>query len=167
MSGPQAKQRLDSPGLVWEAGETPASAVFGDVYYSRGAGLAEKRHVFLDGNGLPEAWRGRARFTICELGFGTGLNFLATWRLWAETRDTGAVLHYLAVEGHPLTSAELGQCLAAWPELAPEREALLRVYAAPQPGFQRLHPAPGIVLTLLCGEAHAMLAALETPVNAW
>ena len=167
MSLPDAKQRLDPPGLHWEAGETPASARFGDVYYSRDGGLAEKSHVFLGGSGLPDAWRGREYFTVCELGFGTGLNFLLTWRLWEQTGAPGAVLHYLAAEAHPLTPDDLGRCLAVWPELTPQAEALMRVYPEPQAGYQRLHPAPGVVLTLLCGDAQAMLRAGEAPIDAW
>ncbi len=167
MSLPDAKQRLDAPALHWEADETPASARFGDVYYSRDGGLAEKSRVFLGGSGLPDAWCGRERFTVCELGFGTGLNFLLTWRLWAQTAAPGAVLHYLAVEGHPLTRRELGRCLAAWPELALQAAALAQVYPEPQAGFHRLHPAPGVVLTLLCGDAARMLQEAQAPIDAW
>ena len=166
MSLPDAKQRLGGPGLVWEDGQ-PASSRFGDVYYSRDGGLTEKSHVFIAGCGLPEAWRDRELFTVCELGFGTGLNFLLTWRLWEQTQPPHAVLHYLAVEGHPLAPQDLRRCLAAWPDLAPQAEALLGVYPTPRARFQRLHPASGVVLTLLCGDALAMLQAAETPVDAW
>ena len=161
-----AKQGIASAGLVWDEG-TPASSRFGDVYYSRGEGLAEKRHVFLAGCGLPEAWRGTASFTICELGFGTGLGFLATAGLWAETAAPGARLHYIAVEGHPLTPEELRRSLAPWAELSPQAEALLRVYPPPAPGFHRLHLAGRITLTLLCGDAAAMLSQAAVSVDAW
>jgi tRNA 5-methylaminomethyl-2-thiouridine biosynthesis bifunctional protein len=73
---------LPAPGLTWQPGHTPAAERFGDIYYSREGGLAESRHVFLAGNDLPRAWHGREFFVICELGFGTGLNFLAAWELW-------------------------------------------------------------------------------------
>ena len=164
MSPPDAKQR---PDLVFEEDGTPASSRFGDVYFSRGVGRAEKEYVFLDGCGLPDAWRGRPTFTVCELGFGTGLTFLATARRWAQTRAPEAVLHYLAVEGHPLTRETLRECLRAWPELAVQAEALLRVYPAPQPGFHRLFPAEGVVLTLMYGEVTTVLGRLEATVDAW
>lgn len=165
MSPPSAKD-LTPPGLVWDEG-TPSSARFGDVYYSRGEGLAEKRHVFLAGCGLPDAWRGRTSFTICEVGFGTGLSFLATCRLWAETAAPHARLNYLAVEGHPLQPEELRRCLAPWPALSADAEALLRVYPAPSRGFHRLRLGGGIVLTLLCGDAAEMLSQAEAAVDAW
>ena len=164
---------LPSPGLVWQPGPTPFATLFGDVYFSREGGLAETEHVFLNGCGLPDAWQGLDAFTIGELGFGTGLNFLATWDLWRRTRPPGARLHYVAVEGCPLTRAELAQCLETWPALRPLAEGLLRVYPEPQPGFHRLFPcgthgAPSDVhLTLLYGEVGHVLGQLEADVNAW
>ena len=38
--------------LRWEDGDVPVSERFDDPYYSRADGLAESRHVFLDGNDL-------------------------------------------------------------------------------------------------------------------
>ncbi|RZL32833.1 MAG: bifunctional tRNA (5-methylaminomethyl-2-thiouridine)(34)-methyltransferase MnmD/FAD-dependent 5-carboxymethylaminomethyl-2-thiouridine(34) oxidoreductase MnmC, partial [Rubrivivax sp.] len=57
----------------------PASPLFDDIYHSRAGALAQARHVFVAGNGLPERWRGRGRFVVLETGFGLGNNFLATW----------------------------------------------------------------------------------------
>ena len=63
---------------------TPYSEQFGDVYHNANGGIPKKRHVFLAGNGLPERWRGRERFTILETGFGFGLSFLVAWRAWRD-----------------------------------------------------------------------------------
>jgi tRNA U34 5-methylaminomethyl-2-thiouridine-forming methyltransferase MnmC len=68
--------------LEWIEGDMPYSPAFGDHFYCRQDGRAECGHVFLAGNGLPERWRQGRRFTIGELGFGTGLNFCETWRVW-------------------------------------------------------------------------------------
>ena len=56
------------------------SAAYGDVYHSRADALGQAEQVFLRGNDLPRRWQGRSRFTVCETGFGLGLNFLALWR---------------------------------------------------------------------------------------
>jgi tRNA 5-methylaminomethyl-2-thiouridine biosynthesis bifunctional protein len=67
---------------------------------------AQARAVFLAGNGLPERFTLRVGpFTVLELGFGTGLNFLETWRAW---RGAGARcdLRYIGIDAHPLTRAE-------------------------------------------------------------
>ena len=86
---------------------TPVSQAFGDVYFSRDGGVDETMHVFLRGNGLPERWAGRGRFTIGELGFGTGLNFLVAWKKWKETAPVGATLHYISIEKFPFKVADL------------------------------------------------------------
>ena len=77
-----------------------------------GGALGQAEHVFLRGNGLPERWRGRDAFTVCETGFGLGLNFLALWRAWRDDPARSAVLHVLAVEGHPFALADLAALLA-------------------------------------------------------
>lgn len=57
--------------IVWRNERTPASARFGDVYFSAEDGVAESRHVFLDGIGAPDSWRNQALTTLGETGFGT------------------------------------------------------------------------------------------------
>lgn len=173
MTAEENGRALPSPGLGWERGHTPTAGRFGDIYYSRDGGLAQSRHVFLGGNEFPRAWQSASRFCIGELGFGTGLNFLATWDLWRKTRAPCSRLHYISVEGFPLTGAELNECLAPWEELAPLARALRDVYPEPQRGFHRVFPALNgtvrgeVVLTLLYGDAVAMLAQLEARVDAW
>ncbi len=103
------------PNLRWEDG-VPVSAEFDDPYYSRVDGLSETRHVFLDGNDLPARWEGRDHFHIAELGFGTGLNFCATWQAWEKSGATGQ-LAFTSFELNPLDSQAIGEALAAWPEL--------------------------------------------------
>ena len=66
-----------SPHLHWDSDGLPRSSLFDDVYFSKDGGLQESEAVFLQGCGLPEAWAGRERFTLAELGFGTGLNIAA------------------------------------------------------------------------------------------
>jgi len=61
--------------LTWRQtaqGDVPISTQFDDPYYSLDNGLAETRHVFLDGNALPARFGDHLH--IAELGFGTGLN---------------------------------------------------------------------------------------------
>ena len=68
----------------------PRSSQFDDVYFSVDDGLAETRHVFMQGNDLPHFWQekgaaGAQDFVIAETGFGTGLNFLCAWKEFCET----------------------------------------------------------------------------------
>ncbi len=141
------------------ADATPVSSAFGDVYFSRGGGVAETEHVFLKGNGLPERWAGVSRFTIAELGFGTGLNFLVTLKRFRETAAAGAVLHYVAIEKYPFTPEALRAVLALQPEVVAEAAELLAAYPLRLPGIHRIH-LPRCVLTLCVGEVEEMLEEL-------
>jgi len=156
------------PGLELRDG-VPVSTRFDDVYFSREDGLAETVHVFLDGCGMPDAWRGRTGpFTVAETGFGTGLNFLATWDLWRRHRPAGCVLHYLAVEGYPIARDRLGAVLSAFPGLAPLARQLVARYPAAHPGLHRIwFDADRVCLTLAIGEAEAILTETEARVDAW
>lgn len=155
------------PGIVIRDG-VPVSTRFDDVYFSRDGGLAETAHVFLDGTGLPQAWAGRRRFMIAETGFGTGLNFLATWDLWRRHRPAGGVLHYLAVEAYPIRRGTLATVLAPFRPVADLAARLIARYPRPAPGLHRMwFPEDGVCLTLAIGEAAAVLPAIEARVDAW
>src|SRR4051812_39905035 len=90
--------------LDWLGGQ-PVSKNYGDVYFSRDSGLAETQHVFLEHNRLPERWAALsndsftiAGFTIAEMGFGTGLNFLCAWQLWESHAPASARLNFISTE---------------------------------------------------------------------
>lgn len=157
-----------SPRLDWTADGAPRSGRFGDVYFSREDGLAETRAVFLDGCGLPDAWAGRRRFTVAELGFGTGLNIAALIDLWARAGPAAGRLHVFSVEGFPLTAAEAARALAAWPELSEVVADLIRVWPAPTPGFHRMDlPERRVVIDLAIGEVEPALEAWAGRADAW
>jgi hypothetical protein len=45
-----------------DPGSPPRSPLYGDIYHPRIGALAQARHVFLHGNGLPARWAGRRDF---------------------------------------------------------------------------------------------------------
>ncbi|MBL8549357.1 MAG: tRNA (5-methylaminomethyl-2-thiouridine)(34)-methyltransferase MnmD [Hyphomonadaceae bacterium] len=155
-----------SPTLAWE-GAVPRAERFSDLYFSRAGGLSESEAVFLAGCGLPEAWRGRRSFTIVELGFGTGLNALAAWRLWSSTRPPGAILHFCSIEAAPLDAPSAARALSAFPEIAPYAERLLRAWPVSTRGPQRIWLADEFALTLLVGEAEKILGGFAGRADAW
>lgn len=163
--------RLPAPRLAWREDGSPESTDFGDLYFSAEDGPAETAHVFLAGNGLPEAWAGRRSFTIGETGFGTGLNFLCLWDLWRKTRPAGARLDFVSVEGFPLSADEMVRAHEAWPQFAELSAKLRAAYPPRVPGFHTLHLEDGVTLTLLFGEAAKQFSALElapgSQVDAW
>ena len=103
--------------LDWDDTGQPHSRQFGDQFYSREDGRAECVHVFITGNGLPGRWQDVGRFHIAELGFGTGLNFIETWRQWIATRTPGQQLFFTSFEAYPLAADDMARALEQWPEL--------------------------------------------------
>lgn len=94
-----AVSRLDGGGLYSER--------FADRFHSDEDAAGEARHVFLEGNRLAERLSGRDTFVVGELGFGAGLNFVETMKLWRNVRREGQTLDYLAVEAFPLGTDDL------------------------------------------------------------
>jgi tRNA U34 5-methylaminomethyl-2-thiouridine-forming methyltransferase MnmC len=148
--------------LRWEEG-IPVSARFADAYHARDDGLAEKRHVFLGGNALPERWQGAERFRIAELGFGTGLAILAAWQLWRRAAAAGAVLEATSFERWPLGRAEMARALGRWPELGELAEALLARWT----GRGGTLALPGLRLEIVVGDARATVPRWQGRADAW
>jgi tRNA 5-methylaminomethyl-2-thiouridine biosynthesis bifunctional protein len=152
----------------FSADGTLFSSQFDDVYASSQGALAQARHVFLNGNGLPERWGRCDGFTIVETGFGAGLNFLETWRAFREASTAGSRLHFVSVEKHPFRLAELARIHERYPELREFSAQLRERYPPLLPGFHRLHFDRGrVTLTLLFGDAAAMLPQLRAGADAF
>jgi tRNA 5-methylaminomethyl-2-thiouridine biosynthesis bifunctional protein len=146
----------------------PISEQFGDIYFSAQDGLAETRHVFLDGNALPAGWMGKKSFTILETGFGTGLNFLASAKLFRNTAPAGQTLHFVSVEKYPLAGIQIKNYLAHWRGEFPDLlDALVEHYPLPLPGFHRLDFESDITLTLIFDDANEALPRLYTKADCW
>jgi tRNA 5-methylaminomethyl-2-thiouridine biosynthesis bifunctional protein len=154
--------------LVWTEDGQPRSRLYGDVYFSAEDGLSESRAVFLQGCDLPSAWAGRDRFTVGELGFGTGLNILALLDLWRGAAEPGARLHIFSIEAHPITAEEARRALAAWPELADLPELLTARWPGPARGFHRVElPELRAVLDLAVMDVESALTAWSGEADAW
>ncbi|HEY8573133.1 tRNA (5-methylaminomethyl-2-thiouridine)(34)-methyltransferase MnmD [Phenylobacterium sp.] len=161
---------MDEPQtpLTWTEDGHPRSRIFGDVYFSAQDGLAETRTVFLAGCGLPEAWSGRRRFTVAELGFGTGLNIAALLDLWGRTREPGARLHVFSVEAHPIAAEESVRALARWPELSAVVELLTRRWPGRARGVHRVDlPELGAILDVAVMDVAEALAGWSGAADAW
>lgn len=147
---------------------TPYSDTYADIYHSADGGAGQARHVFLQGNALPQRWAERERFVILETGFGSGLNFLATWAAWRQDPDRCGRLHYLAVEKHPFHADDLARMHARWPQYVALSTLLCGNWPTLTPGFHRLEFDAGrVILSLLLGEAETVLRACEAEVDAF
>jgi len=138
----------------------PYSAVCGDI--------GQVRHVFLQGCGLPEKWAGREAFVVLETGFGSGLNFLATWAAWRAHPARPAQLHFLSVEKHPFRVDDLARLHARWPEFAALSSELRANWPTLTPGFHRIALDGGRVqLTLMLGDVLDSLPNVQAGVDAF
>lgn len=145
--------------LSWR-GDTPVSMRFDDPYFSMADGLAETRHVFLAGNGLPG--RFTDGFHVAELGFGTGLNLAAALMAWRDSGTPGR-LHFTSFEAFPLTVEEMARALAVYPDA---RDALTDVLAALDRGETGV-TTETLAFQLILGDARDTLPGWGGRADAW
>ena len=146
-----------APALDWRDGVIPVSQRFDDPYFSLAGGLDETRHVFLAGNDLPA--RFRDGFHIAELGFGTGLNLLAT--LLAHTGP--GTLRFTSFEAFPLPTADIARALAAFPETAPVADSFLNQWD----NGNRTLRFPNLTAEVIIGDARETLPGWPALADAW
>lgn len=146
--------------LEWRDDRVPVSTRFDDPYFSLENGLEETRHVFLSGNDLP------ARFTdgfqIAELGFGTGLNMLATLLAWQGSGAQGTA-KFTSFEAFPMQADEIDRALHAFPEARALADPFLTAWAQ---GARRFDMG-GMQIEVITGDARQTLAAWPDQADAW
>ena len=155
---------LEKSEIIWD-GNTPESVLFGDIYFSAGDGKSEKHFVFLDGNELPERWIGKDLHTVFEFGFGFGLNFILTWKLFLQT-GTGR-LDYFAAEKYPVSKDDLLKLRKVYPELESLYLSLAQHFPQLIPGYHRIVLDDKVTLTLLLGDVKETSQELCGQVNTW
>ncbi|MFC4275273.1 tRNA (5-methylaminomethyl-2-thiouridine)(34)-methyltransferase MnmD [Achromobacter aloeverae] len=159
-----AEPATDARGL-------PYSERYGDVYHSPHGPWGQIDYVFLRGNGLPGRWRGRDAYTVCETGFGLGLNFLGLWRAWRADPARSRRLHMVSFEAHPWRRDDLERQLRAHAgadDTRPLADALLRQWPPLLPGVHRLDFEQGnVTLTLVFGDAAACVPRMRFGADAF
>ena len=153
----------DDP-VTWRD-EIPYNTDYDDVYYSIEGGLEESRHVYLNGIGLAElAQRTETLVRIGELGFGTGLNFLATAQRWPTTAP---VLHYISIEKHPVSVADMARAHQNFPQIADLSARLQTCLSTRLSGVQRCWFAHNILLDVWFGDVAEVLPQLHDVCDGW
>lgn len=164
------KHAITPVKLAWDKG-TPLSMQHKDFYFSLKNGLEETQYVFIQANGLPQRFcEGELSqpFVIAETGFGTGLNFLATWDSWKKIEDPKRPLHFISVEKYPLTKSDIQASINCWPQLAHLSEGLIESYPDLAPGVHELSFEQGqVLLTLILGDANSDLDGYSFEADSW
>lgn len=94
--------------LTADGSHTLFNETLNAYYHSIHGALEESQHIFIN-LGLREAINGYLSnrnidvLTVFEMGFGTGLNALLTWR---EAEKMQVPIYYVAVEAYPITEEE-------------------------------------------------------------
>jgi len=163
---------MQKPELLWKNKHTPYSSEFEDCYYSHIDGLKESEYVFITSNQLEKRWNTKKSFTVFELGFGTGLNFFATLKLWNALEDKKATkLHFISCELNPLTPQQINQALSHWPELNELKNSFLKQYQNSylhfDNGFYRFELSSDVCLSLYIGDVKDALSQFHGVVDAW
>ena len=146
----------EQEAVDWRCGVVPVSRRFDDPYFSLNDGLAETRHVFLAGNDLPG--RFRDGFHVAELGFGTGLNLLAT-----VMASGGKTLRYTSFEAYPLSAGDIARALTAFPEAVAMANAFLHIWGT---GARRF-ALGSVQVEVIVGDAGETLPDWDYVADAW
>lgn len=155
--------------IAFDSDGTPRSSTFDDVYFSQGEGLSETNYVFLEQNRLAERFNELAdnqTFVVAETGFGTGLNFLATWQCFQRHAPENARLYFISCEKFSLTNSALRQAHQHFPELEPFATQLQHHYPPLLTGYHLL-TFDRVSLLLMFSDAAEAYCGLSARVDAW
>lgn len=141
-------------------GEVPVATRFDDPYFSLENGLDETRHVFLAGNDLPA--RFAPGFHVAELGFGTGLNMLATLLAW-QAAGSPPGMRFTSFEAYPMAVDDIAQALTSFPEARSAADPFLDAWA----DGARMFDLGGFTVDVIEGDARERLTTWEGQADAW
>jgi tRNA 5-methylaminomethyl-2-thiouridine biosynthesis bifunctional protein len=158
---------VQTPQLNFNSDGIARSKLFGDPYFSLANPLEESQHVFLDSTDIPGRWKNK-HFTIAELGFGFGINFITTANAWIKQPRSNHQLHYISIEKYPVQPTDLTRCYQELNLSSSITESLLEQYPLPVAGFHRIELREhNITMTLIFGEAIDCLKQCGFEADAW
>lgn len=111
------KNSIQKSSILISSKKGVYSRWYDDIYFDKTDGVKEKEHVYLNANDLANRIMLSDKLCIAELGFGTGLNFILTWRLWKKNRKPNSSLTYISFEKAPLSKKEMTRVYKKFKEL--------------------------------------------------
>ena len=158
--------------VVWKD-SLPYSNAYQDRFFQDDA-VAEITNIFIEPNQLLARIKNDSPIHIGELGFGFGLNFLATAKFWFENNKNvnSHILEYLAVDEALPTKAQILKIVDNFPELQEICNIFLLSYDPYHNDSHRIFfPSLKIRLTLIQNDVELGLQNLlgfkNNQINAW
>ena len=150
---------MPDPDLDWRD-NVPVSTLYDDPYFSLAGGLAETRHVFLDGNDLPA--RFEPGFHIAELGFRDRPERAGRMGGMAGIGQT-TPLRVTSFESHPMGAEAMARAMSAFSDLRAIAPQLVAAWAT---GARDID-LPGLHLRVIEGAAETTLPDWPGRADAW
>ena len=153
----------------------PYSIDYEDRFFQSDA-IAETEEVFLRANNLSDRWKKdkSKNFTIGELGFGFGLNFLITAKNWHQqtSKESKKWLDYISIDSFALNIEDFQRVTKDFPELKEFSQMFIDSFPIEVNGYTRIsYPKYRIRLTLIVDDVDSALQSLlgndNNKIDAW
>ena len=135
--------------------------------------IDECEHVFIDGNNLKNRFRDlspNSNFSIGEIGFGIGLNFLITCKAWLKYTEHNQVLEFYSFDKYIFALEDFNEFISSSSELKEYSEQLIKYYPKNIKGIQKISLFDGrISLNLVIGDISDTQEYIKsmTYIDAW
>ena len=157
---------VDPAELAWHA-ETPFSETYHDIYWSGHdvSPLSEKQAVFVEPvRTMALQCKPGSQLTVCELGFGFGINCLLTADMWRDLPQD-CYLNLISIEKHPIKKHDLAKLLAKFEFSSSKR--LLEQYPPHYRGQHVIWLSRNVRLLLIFDDIDDALGNLDARVDMW
>ena len=135
--------------------------------------IDECEHVFIDENNLKNRFRDlspNSNFSIGEIGFGIGLNFLITCKAWLKYTEHNQVLEFYSFDKYIFALEDFNEFISSSSELKEYSEQLIKYYPKNIKGIQKISLFDGrISLNLIIGDISDTQEYIKsmTYIDAW
>lgn len=157
---------VDPADLAWHD-DAPFSETYQDIYWSGhdGSPLNEKQAVFVEPvRKMAGQCKPGSLMTVCELGFGFGINCLLTADMWRDL-PPDCRLNIISIEKHPVRKQDLARLLSTFEFSSSER--LLDQYPPHYRGQHVIWLSSNVRLLLIFEDIDDALGNLDAEVDMW
>ena len=146
------------------------SREYDDIFFQKD-GIDESKYVFFDQNNIQEKFnklKPNSSFTIGEIGFGLGLNFLIAIKKWRKLNNikNNTELNYVAFDKFVINDEILKNLSLAYPEIKYEAEILIRDMQPLKSGINFINIFElNLKLIFFVGEISDQLSLAKTLLN--